>query len=263
VAEATEDLPRHLPKHLTYGEDIESAAKTIENRIKHIDTSLVEKYPLRWLTFKFMEGDSHVHKEIVTDNDALYVNDAISHLINAHGPDIEATMADARYAQAAGLAREVLKKPEFKEIELTEKIDKIVLNRFMGIPVFLAAMWLVFKLTVDLSKPFADWMNIMTSGPFRRWAEVTLNFLKAPDWTVSLVTDGIVAGVGSVLVFVPVIFAMMFFITFLEGSGYMARAAFVMDRVMHTIGLHGKSFIPMLLGFGCNVPAVYATRTRL
>lgn len=82
-----------------------------------------------------------------------------------------------------------------------------------------------------------------------------------PDWTVSLINDGVIAGVGSVLVFVPVIFAMMFFITFLEGSGYMARAAFVMDRAMHAIGLHGKSFIPMLLGFGCNVPGIYATRT--
>jgi ferrous iron transport protein B len=83
----------------------------------------------------------------------------------------------------------------------------------------------------------------------------------APDWTVSLALDGVIAGVGFVLVFVPVIFAMMFFITFLEGSGYMARAAFVMDRAMHAIGLHGKSFIPMLLGFGCNVPGIYATRT--
>ena len=88
-----------------------------------------------------------------------------------------------------------------------------------------------------------------------------MGLVRGPDWLVSLVTDGVIAGVGSVLVFVPVIFAMMFFITFLEGSGYMARAAFVMDRAMHSMGLHGKSFIPMLLGFGCNVPAIYATRT--
>ncbi len=101
----------------------------------------------------------------------------------------------------------------------------------------------------------------MIAGPFKRWAEALLGGIGAPDWTVSLVTDGVIAGVGFVLVFVPVIFAMMFFITFLEGSGYMARAAFVMDRAMHAIGLHGKSFIPMLLGFGCNVPGIYATRT--
>jgi ferrous iron transport protein B len=137
----------------------------------------------------------------------------------------------------------------------------VVLNRFLGIPIFLAAMWLMFKLTFDLSKPFADWIGAMISGPFKRWAEALIGFIHAPDWTVSLVTDGIIAGTGNVLVFVPMIFAMMFFITFLEGSGYMARAAFVMDRAMHSIGLHGKSFIQMLLGFGCNVPAIYATRT--
>jgi ferrous iron transport protein B len=101
----------------------------------------------------------------------------------------------------------------------------------------------------------------MTSGPFKRWTTAIMNAIGAPDWPVSLINDGVIAGVGSVLVFVPVIFAMMFFITFLEGSGYMARAAFVMDRAMHAIGLHGKSFIPMLLGFGCNVPGIYATRT--
>jgi ferrous iron transport protein B len=145
--------------------------------------------------------------------------------------------------------------------ELTERIDRIVLHRLFGIPIFLAAMWLVFKLTFDLSSPFGGWLEGMIAGPFGRWIEAGLGAIGAPDWTVSLALDGVVAGVGFVLVFVPVIFAMMFFITFLEGSGYMARAAFVMDRAMHSIGLHGKSFIPMLLGFGCNVPGIYATRT--
>jgi ferrous iron transport protein B len=93
------------------------------------------------------------------------------------------------------------------------------------------------------------------TGPFKRWATAGLGAISAPDWTVSLVNDGVIAGVGSVLVFTPVIFAMMFFITFLEGSGYMARAAFVMDRAMHAIGLHGKSFIPMLLGLAATCPA--------
>jgi len=155
----------------------------------------------------------------------------------------------------------VLKKQEKRNLELTERIDRVVLNRFFGIPIFLAAMWLLFKLTFDLSSPFGDWIDAMTNGPFKHWAAALLGLIGAPDWTVSLVNDGVIAGVGFVLVFVPVIFTMMFFITFLEGSGYMARAAFVMDRAMHAIGLHGKSFIPMLLGFGCNVPGIYATRT--
>jgi ferrous iron transport protein B len=122
-------------------------------------------------------------------------------------------------------------------------------------------MWLLFKLTFNLSSPFGDWIDGVLNGPLKRWATAALGGIGAPDWIVSLVNNGIIAGVGSVLVFTPVIFGMMFFITFLEGSGYMARAAFVMDRAMHAIGLHGKSFIPLLLGFGCNVPSIYATRT--
>ncbi len=206
-----------------------------------------------------MEGDEHVVLE--GNMKTLPLEAGIRHLKEVHGDDVESIMADARYAQAAGLTREVLKRPELKKTEMTERIDRIALNRFLGIPLFLAAMWFMFKLTFDVSKPLGDWMNAMTFGPFKRWAEALVGLIHAPAWMSSLVTDGVIAGVGSVLVFVPVIFAMMFFITFLEGSGYMARAAFVMDRAMHSIGLHGKSFIPMLLGFGCNVPAIYATRT--
>jgi len=251
---------RH-PKKLNYGEDIESAARIVESLIQDGYPSLAEKYPQRWLAFKLMEKDDHVQNELTITSDALSIEEAVRHLKKAHEEDVESIMADARYAQAAGLTREVLKRPELRKMELTEKIDKIALNRFLGIPLFLAAMWFMFKLTFDVSKPLGDWMNTMTSGPFKRWAEAVVGLIHAPSWMSSLVTDGVIAGVGSVLVFVPVIFAMMFFITFLEGSGYMARAAFVMDRAMHAIGLHGKSFIPMLLGFGCNVPAIYATRT--
>jgi ferrous iron transport protein B len=260
VTEMADNTSGHQPKQLHYGEDIESAELTLEDHLRRDHYAVAAEYPLRWLTFKVMEGDQYILEKTGLDESEL-LGGMLRHLRAAHGEDIESLMADARYAQASGLTREVLSKPDFRKVEMTEKIDGIVLNRFLGIPVFLAAMWLVFKLTFDVSKPFADWMNSTASGPFKRWAEVLMSLIKAPDWTASLVTDGVIAGVGSVIVFVPVIFAMMFFITFLEGSGYMARAAFVMDRAMHAIGLHGKSFIPMLLGFGCNVPAVYATRT--
>ena len=261
VVKLVDDPASQHPKKLNYGEDIESAVSAVEKQIKNGYPSLAEKYPLRWLAFKFMEEDEHVQRELKISGEVLLIKDAVSHLKKAHEEDMESIMADARYAQAAGLTREVLKRPELRKMDLTEKIDRIALNRFFGIPLFLAAMWFMFKLTFDASKPFGDWMNAMTFGPFKRWAEALVGFIHAPAWMSSLVTDGVIAGVGSVLVFVPVIFAMMFFITFLEGSGYMARAAFVMDRAMHSIGLHGKSFIPMLLGFGCNVPAIYATRT--
>lgn len=250
----------HRPKRLNYGQDIESAASIVEARLKGIYPGLAEKYPMRWISFKVMEGDDHVHQEFDLSGDRVFIKDALSHLEKAHGSDMESIMADARYAQAAGLTHEVVKKPEIKKTEVTDKIDSIVLNRFLGIPIFLAAMWFVFKFAFDVSTPFVDWIDAMITGPFKRWIETLLGLVNAPEWTVSLVTDGILAGAGFVLVFMPVIGMMMLLVTFLEGSGYMARAAFVMDRLMHTIGLHGKSFIPMLLGFGCNVPSVYATR---
>lgn len=250
----------HKPKRLNYGPDIETAASTIETRIKGVYPGLAEKYPMRWVSLKFMEGDDHAYKAINLSRDGVFLMDATSHLEKAHGSDMESLMADARYAQASGLAHEVLKKPEFKKLDATDKIDSIVLNRFLGIPIFLAAMWFVFKLAFDVSSPFVDWIDATIAGPFTRLTEALFGFVNAPPWAISLATDGVIAGTGFVLVFVPVIGMMMLLVTFLEGSGYMARAAFIMDRLMHSLGLHGKSFIPMLLGFGCNVPSVYATR---
>jgi len=261
VLAAGEDAPAREPKKVPYGEDIEAAVTEVENSIKKLHPRLADRYPSRWLALKVMESDRQVLREINLGGNQALVGEAFRHLKQAHGEDIEALMADARYGQAAGLTQEVLKKPEADRVELTEKIDRVILNRFFGIPIFLAAMWVVFKLTFDVSSPFADWMDKTINGPGKRWIGALMGLLHAPEWLVSLATEGVMAGTGFVLVFVPVIFAMMFFITFLEASGYMALAAFVMDRAMHAMGLHGKSFIPMLLGFGCNVPAIYATRT--
>ena len=260
VLATADDPAAHAPRQLNYGEDIEAAAEFIAATLGKSHPALLERFPQRWLLLKLMEQDDRLLKEANIRRDTM-VDEALHHLRRAHGEDIESIMADTRYSLASGLTREVLVKPELRKVELTENIDRVVLNRFLGIPIFLVAMWLLFKLTFNLSAPFGDWISAMTEGPFKRWAAAALGVVGAPDWTVSLVNDGVIAGVGFVLVFVPVIFAMMFFITFLEGSGYMARAAFVMDRAMHAIGLHGRSFIPMLLGFGCNVPGIYATRT--
>jgi ferrous iron transport protein B len=248
------------PVQLSYGPDLEDAAERVAKAVEARHPTLLERYPRRWLALKLVEGDARVVEETGADTAALLA-EPLRHLVTAHGADVEALVTEARYSLATGLTREVLQKPALPKKELTERIDRIVLNRFLGIPIFFAAMWVVFKLTFDLSAPFGDWIDAMTNGPFKRWAAAILGGIGAPDWTVSLVNDGIISGVGFVLVFVPVIFAMMFFITFLEASGYMARAAFVMDKAMHAMGLHGKSFIPMVLGFGCNVPGVYATRT--
>lgn len=254
-------VEEHRPGVISYGEDIENAAAEIADQLKHHPDVLVERLPLRWLSLKMIEGDARAIEDCKAGQYAASVEKATRHLRSAHGEDLEALMADVRYGMAAGLTREALQKPEKRKRELTERIDAVALNRHAGIPIFLLAMWLMFKLTFDIAGPFTDWLDGVVSGPLTRWAAALLSAITAPDWIVSLVTEGMIAGVGAVLVFLPPIFAMMFFITLLEASGYMARAAFVMDRMMHAIGLHGKSFIPLLLGFGCNVPAIYATRT--
>lgn len=250
----------HLPRVQNYGEDTETTLSGLRDHLQRTHANLLEQYPQRWLLLKLLEGDGLVLKAANIPADSL-PQQLFEHLLRAHGNDLEGMLADARYGLSAGLCREVLTKPEKRTTEMTERIDRIVLHRLLGIPIFAVAMWLLFKLTFDLSGPFGDWIDGVLNGPLKRWVTLILTTINAPDWTVSLANDGVIAGVGSVLVFVPVIFTMMFFITFLEGSGYMARAAFVMDRAMHMIGLHGKSFIPLLLGFGCNVPSIYATRT--
>jgi ferrous iron transport protein B len=137
----------------------------------------------------------------------------------------------------------------------------VVANRLLGIPIFLLMMYVVFRLVQDVSAPFLDWVDGVITGPVSRWSLSLLTALNAPEWLGSLVVDGVVAGVGGVLAFLPGLMVLYFFLALLEDSGYMARAAFVMDRFMSFLGLHGKSFIPMILGFGCAVPGIYATRT--
>lgn len=258
VAKNAEQRPT---RELNYGEDIEEAVIKLRQEIVSKAPDIAKRYPLRWLALKVLEADEQVLSKLQLPLTVKTLQDIKQHLLDAHGDDLESLLADVRYSLASGLTKEVLTKPQRRSRDTTEKIDAIALNKYFGIPLFLLIMWLVFKLTFDLSSPFTDWFDEVSTGPIKNIATAILQSLSAPDWTVSLLTDGIIAGVGIVLTFVPVIFAMMFFITFLEGSGYMARAAFVMDRAMHTMGLHGKSFIPLLLGFGCNVPAIYATRT--
>jgi ferrous iron transport protein B len=146
-------------------------------------------------------------------------------------------------------------------LTLTDQIDNVVTHKWLGLPIFFAVMYIIFRLVIDVSSPFLDWTDSIVTGPISNWLSSLLNLMLIPSWIRSLLVDGIVAGVGGVLVFVPGLLILYFFLALLEDSGYMSRAAFVMDRFMRVVGLHGKSFIPMILGFGCAVPAIYATRT--
>ncbi|HDK00009.1 MAG TPA: ferrous iron transport protein B, partial [Firmicutes bacterium] len=185
-----------------------------------------------------------------------------SRLEKEFGFDIETEIIEKRYGFIQGIIQQCVKKLTTIEEKLTvsDKIDKIVTNRWLGIPIFAFMMWLTFQLTFTIGGFFADYIDT-----FFGWlAESSSTWLLssgAPNWLASLVGDGIISGVGAVLVFLPNIMIMFLFLSFLEDVGYMARAAFIMDKAMHAIGLPGKSFIPMILGFGCNVPAIMSTRT--
>ena len=178
------------------------------------------------------------------------------------GEDLETFIIERRYAFLKGVVREYIKKEVSLEDRLTfsDKLDKVLTNRFWGIPLFLFFMYLLFQMVFTLGSPIAD----LIDGFFARLAETVNMFFgkqNLPSWLGSLVSDGIISGIGSVLVFLPNIILLFLGISILEDSGYLARAVFVMDRFMHALGLHGKSFIPMLLGFGCNIPGIMATRT--
>jgi ferrous iron transport protein B len=181
--------------------------------------------------------------------------ESLAHLRSVYGDEAETLIADARYGFISGLLKDTLKKPPIERVNLSDKIDKFVINRWLGIPLFLALMYSVFQFVFSLSTPFMDWIDAFFGwiGGYAASA--------SPEWLGSLLADGIVGGLGSVLIFIPPIFLLFIAISVLEDCGYMARAAFVMDRLMHKIGLHGRSFIPMILGFGCNIPGIMACRT--
>ena len=227
---------------------------------------LTEKYAPRWLALKLIENDERIAEETrsAPDGDTILqtVRKSVQHLEKIFGEDSESVIVDRRYGFISGVGTEVIRRTAEVRHTLSDKIDKIVTNRVLGIPIFLAAMWFVFQMTANVSGAYLDWVDGVIGGPITRWTVALLGGIGlGGTWVESLCVDGIIGGVGGVMVFVPVLLFLYFFIALLEDIGYMARAAFVMDRLMHALGLHGESFIPMLIGFGCTVPAVYATRT--
>ncbi|MDI3519124.1 MAG: ferrous iron transport protein [Caldanaerobacter sp.] len=247
---------------IDYGKELEEGISELESLIKE-DEELSKKFFPRWLAIKFIENDENIMKEFSSKTALMEKVKLIQKKLEGiFGEDAEVVVADKRYRVISGIVKECVKKRSTPEerYTLSDRIDRIVTNKYLGIPIFLVAMWAVFEFTFALGNPLSDWIEM-----FFDWlGEVTASWLlsiAAPDILISFIRDGIIAGVGSVLVFIPPIFLLFFAISVLEDSGYMARAAYVMDRFMTALGLHGKSFIPMLIGFGCNVPGIMATRT--
>lgn len=260
-ASSTVAAPRFT---LNYGQEIEAEIARLIGLMKAQVPSL-QQDNLRWLAVKLLENEADIVARIKgLPGGAEVVRQASAgrnRISRNYGDEADIAIADARYGYINGLTRQVLDTSQVDRYTLTDRIDRIVTNRVLGLPIFLLVMYVIFKLVVDVSTPFTDWIDFTISGPISRWVVSLLSLLGAPNWLQSLMVDGVIAGVGGVLVFLPSLFVLYFFLTLLEDSGYMARAAFVMDKVMSFLGLHGKSFIPLILGFGCAVPAIYATRT--
>ncbi len=243
-----------------YNKEIEEAIKNIISKFPSQNMPANE----RWLAITLLEGDQYLFnmaKKVynLTDIENIALPE-VNKIEKKYNDDILSIIADNRYGYIKGLVNEILTRKKKIGREISDKIDSVVLNKFLGIPIFLFLIYLTFQIVFTVGSPLVDWI-----GQFFDWLgnaiAPLLIKIGVSSIVVSFLKDGIIDGVGSVIVFLPNILIMFLLLAFLEDSGYMARAAFVMDKFMHSLGLHGKSFIPMILGFGCNVPAIMATRT--
>lgn len=252
------------PVRISYAPVLEKEITALEQAIRQTP-ALTQTYHPRWLAVKLLEADDDLTQRLESSGYAALITqaqDAAQRIESAAGEDAETLITDGRYGFIGSVVSGVLMRPVNALETRSDKIDRVLTHRLYGVPIFLLLMWVVFQFTANVSAPFLDWVDGVIAGPLARWVSALFGALGlSGSWVEALAVDGIVAGVGGVLVFVPVLMSLYLAIGVLEDSGYMARAAFVMDRVMRAMGLHGKSFLPMLVGFGCTVPAVYATRT--
>ena len=240
---------------ITYDKVIEKYVNSVEELIKQHSTN-IENYNTRWLAVKLLEGDKDVMQVIpspIIQEEIKRANVDINEML---GDSPETAIASARYGFISGACQECVTTTVEARHNMSDAIDSVLVNRVLGIPIFLGLMYLVFHLTFTLGDPFMGFIE-----QFFGFLGEKANVLITHDLLRSLIVDGIIGGVGGVIVFLPNIIFLFIAIAILEASGYMARVAFIMDKVMHKIGLHGKSFIPFLIGFGCSVPAIMATRT--
>lgn len=251
---------RHI--HVNHGETLEKSINRVRAAISKGSGDLSSKYSLRFLAIKMLENDSDAEKVIAAQpnhEEIIAVTYEEKKRIEEElHEQSESAIVDAKYGFISGALKETYHPQVVKEHHrtLTERIDSVVTNRFMGYPIFFLLLFLMFEATFSLGQYPMDWIDGLV-GKIGEFVGENM-----PDGILKdLVTDGIIGGVGAVIVFLPNILILYFFISVLEDSGYMARAAFMMDKLMHKMGLHGKSFIPMIMGFGCNVPAIMASRT--
>jgi ferrous iron transport protein B len=253
---------RPIPsRQVKYNRDIEHSIEILTNLITtRLDTP--SSYNDRWTAIKLIEDDAVIKRHILakTGEKSQQIFEEAraqrAYLFNRFDDEPEILTTDERYGFITGIIKEVVKTSPQQRIDISRNIDLVLTNRFIGLPIFFIFIWAMFQLTFTLGQYPMDWIDFGVTA----LSQTLTNIL--PDSLIKdLLIDGILAGLGSVIVFLPNILILFFCIALFEDTGYMSRAAFLMDKVMHLIGLHGKSFIPMLMGFGCNVPAIMASRT--
>ena len=243
---------------LNYGSDVENAIQTLEPLLTPLYKKL--QFPTRWLALKVLENDTNIMDSVRELADAEQIISVCSkvrtELIHQLGEDVEVFIAGQRYQFVGKVYQHAVDNRSVSTVTISDKIDKILTNRMFGLPIFFVLMWFVFNMVFTLGAIPSDWID-QGFGMLGEYFDAALG-----DGPLrSLIVDGVIGGVGGVLVFIPSILLLFLAIAILEDTGYMARAAFIMDRVMARFGLHGKSFIPLLLGFGCSATAMMATRT--
>jgi len=241
-----------------YGNTVENSISKLNMEFDKLQNEKLY-FPQRYFSIKLLEKDKDIEKYVSGLNEGEKViaasENEIRNIEETLKEDSESAITNARYGYISGALKETLKE-KIHESEVTRILDTIVTNKYIGFPIFFFFMWLMFECTFRLGDYPMGWIE---SGV--EWLSNMLRANMAEGMLKDLLIDGIIGGVGGVIVFLPNIMILYVFISFMEDSGYMARAAFIMDKVMHAMGLHGKSFIPLVMGFGCNVPAIIATRT--
>lgn len=247
--------------NINYGEDIEMEIKNLSSLLETYKNKL--EFPVNWTALKLLENDEYIKDKIKQLNaPSIFTKLEESNKTIEKNVGFEADMSivDKRYSFISSITEDVIKKPNEKQVTTTEKIDKIVTNKYLGIPIFALIMYCLYELTFIIGAGIQEWFGDLIAKAGVIVSDFIAN-MGAPELLVGFVNDGLFGGVGAVLSFLPLIMVMYFLLGLLEDSGYMARAAYVMDRLMRGLGLHGKTFVSMIVSVGCNVPGIMSTRT--
>ena len=254
----------HIPYRLTFEDILEESILSVKEKLEKDSkyAPILKKYSTDWVAIKALEEDTNalaMLKSEFGENLMNLASEERKNIEKRHNMNPADVFSNARYGAMRGIANANLKRGKGNKFALTDKIDKILLNKFLGGISFLAIIYMMFVIVFDGSAPFIDWVDGFFGDFVIKYIGKAIEGV--PEWLSSFILDGIIAGVGSVLTFVPLMFFIYFFMAILEESGYMARVAFILNKLMTRVGLSGKAFIPMLIGFGCTVPAIYSTRT--